>query len=94
METASNDTMSRVERLQETASGEMSIFESFDPNKPVDAYHVADVKKLLPSQFHEYAVELGRRLVPEWLVDALEHGIAVRHAGINHRYHQACEMLF
>ncbi|EPS30640.1 hypothetical protein PDE_05592 [Penicillium oxalicum 114-2] len=88
------DEMSRAERERETASTEVSQFESFDPDAPVDGFHIADIKKLSPSIFQQYADQLGHRGVPQWLISALQRGIGVHHAGMNRKYRQVCEILF
>ncbi|KAJ5987676.1 hypothetical protein N7522_011924 [Penicillium canescens] len=91
---ADGDDMSRAERMREAALAEASQFESFNPDAPVDGFHVANVKKLSASTFGEYAVQLRRREVAEWLIMALRRGIGVHHAGMNRKYRQICEMLF
>lgn len=88
------DNMSRAERMREAASAEASQFESFNPDAPVDGFHMANVKKLSAETFEEYAVQLRRREVAEWLITALRRGIGVHHAGMNRKYRQTCEMLF
>ncbi|PGG98688.1 hypothetical protein GX51_06695 [Blastomyces parvus] len=89
-----NDQMSREERMQDTATAEPSSFESFDPEAPLDGFHLADVKKLTPSEFEEHAKQLRRRDVPERLITALRRGIGVHHAGMNRKYRHVCEILF
>ena len=89
-----DDTMSAADWMREEASVEWSSFESFDPEAPVDSFHVADMKKLSPSEFNEYAYQLRRRSQPEWLIDALKRGVGVHHAGMNRKYRQVCEILF
>jgi superfamily II RNA helicase len=89
-----DEMMTAADRMREEASTESSIYESFDPDGPVDAFHVADSKKLSPSEFDEYAYQLRRRFQPEWLIDALKRGIGVHHAGMNRKYRQVCEVLF
>ncbi|KAL2374963.1 DEAD/DEAH box helicase, variant [Blastomyces gilchristii SLH14081] len=89
-----NDQMTREERMRDTATAEPSAFESFEPDAPLDGFHLADVKKLTPSEFEEHAKELRRRYVPERLITALRRGIGVHHAGMNRKYRQLCEILF
>lgn len=55
---------------------------------------MADTRKLLPSEFEKYAEELRQRLVLVRLIDALQCGIGVHHAGLNRKYRQVCEILF
>ncbi|KAI1973257.1 hypothetical protein LOZ51_005071 [Ophidiomyces ophidiicola] len=86
--------MSKADRARDTASAETSWLETFDPDRPVEGFHVADIKKLTPSQFQEYANKLRHFSIADWLIDALERGIGVHHAGMNRKYRQVCEMLF
>ncbi|KKZ63284.1 hypothetical protein EMCG_00267 [[Emmonsia] crescens] len=90
----SNDQMSREDRMRDTATAEPSIFESFDPEAPLDGFHLADVKKLTPSEFEDHVKELRRRFVSERLITAMRRGIGVHHAGMNRKYRQVCEILF
>ena len=85
---------SKDEQTRESASVEPSKYSSFDPEAPIAGFHLADMKKLLPSEFEEYATELRQRLVPEWLIEALRRGIGVHHAGMNRKYRHVCEILF
>lgn len=91
---ADDEMKSAAERMKEEAFVESSAFESFDPEAPVDSFHVADMKKLSPSEFNEYANQLRWRSQPEWLIDALKRGIGIHHAGMNRKYRQVCEILF
>nr|KMM70159.1 DEAD/DEAH box helicase [Coccidioides posadasii RMSCC 3488] len=87
------DGISQEDRMRETLSPETSSYELFDPTAPVDGFHFADLKKLTPSEFDEYAFRLRGRS-DEWLIKALRRGIGVHHAGMNRKYRQVCEMLF
>ncbi|KAK2841620.1 hypothetical protein FQN49_006075 [Arthroderma sp. PD_2] len=91
---AGDDEMSQEDRMRDTATTESSLFETFDPEAPVDGFHLTDVKKLTPSEFAEHEKELRRRYVPERLITALRRGIGVHHAGMNRKYRQVCEILF
>ncbi|PGH12600.1 hypothetical protein AJ80_06658 [Polytolypa hystricis UAMH7299] len=91
---AGNDDMSPEDRMRDSATTESSFFESFDPTAPLDGFHVADVKKLTPSDFEAHVKELRRRFVSERLITALRRGIGVHHAGMNRKYRQVCEILF
>ncbi|RMZ45908.1 hypothetical protein AFCA_001133 [Aspergillus flavus] len=93
-ETGRNSKVSKDEQMRETASVEPSKYSSFDPEAPISGFHLADMKKLLPSEFEEYATELRQRLIPEWLIEALRRGIGVHHAGLNRKYRHVCEILF
>ncbi|KMU86321.1 DEAD/DEAH box helicase [Coccidioides immitis H538.4] len=82
------DGISQEDRMRETVSPETSSYELFDPTAPVDGFHFADLKKLTPSEFDEYALRLRGRS-DEWLIKALRRGIGVHHAGMNRKYRQA-----
>ncbi|KAE8548143.1 hypothetical protein EYB25_009937 [Talaromyces marneffei] len=88
------DPMSRADQIRESASVEKSQWVLFDPERPVEMFSLADFKKLRPSEFAVYAEQLKRREMPKWLIDALERGIGVHHAGMNRKYRQICEVLF
>jgi hypothetical protein len=93
--TAGNDDeTSRADQMKDSASAESSSFDRFDPERPLDEFNLADPKKVGSEEFSGYANELRYRLVPEWLIDALERGIGVHHAGMNRKYRYICEMLF
>ncbi|GKZ23205.1 hypothetical protein AbraIFM66951_000706 [Aspergillus brasiliensis] len=86
-------SMSKAEQMREMASTEASWHASFDPEKPISRFSLAD-EKLAASELEEYAQELRGRQVSPWLIDALNRGIGVHHAGMNRKYRQVCEMLF
>jgi superfamily II RNA helicase len=54
-EAGQDGKMSKDEQILELASTEASKYSSFDPEAPVSAFHLADKKKLLPSEFKKYA---------------------------------------
>lgn len=89
-----DQTTSRADEVRDAASAEGSLWELFDPERPVERFSLADPKKLVPSEFLKYTEELKWRKIPPWLIDALERGIGVHHAGMNRKYRQVCEILF
>ncbi|KAH8433897.1 putative DEAD/DEAH box helicase [Aspergillus melleus] len=89
-----DEPLSKTERLQESASVESSLYDSFDPNEPVAGFHLADTRCLSRSEFDAYAKEMRRRSIPEWLIDGMNRGIGVHHSGMNRKYRQVCEILF
>ncbi|PYI11968.1 DEAD/DEAH box helicase [Aspergillus sclerotiicarbonarius CBS 121057] len=90
----SRESLSKDEQMRETAAEELSWHTSFNPEEPDPRFSLANIKKLSSSEFEEYAEELKRREIPQWLIDALKRGIGVHHAGMNRKYRQVCEMLF
>ncbi|KIX99109.1 uncharacterized protein Z520_05570 [Fonsecaea multimorphosa CBS 102226] len=91
---ADDEPSTRAERMREAGSEESNMLELFNPNDPVDGFHLANMQSLSRSEFQQYATELRERFVPDWLIDALRRGIGVHHAGMNRKYRQVCEMLF
>jgi hypothetical protein len=88
-----DEQMSKAERGRD-AAGMESKWAHFDPSRPIDGFHFADIKKLTPSELQTYQKDLRRRGVHDWLVNALERGVGVHHAGMNRKYRQVVEVLF
>lgn len=91
---APEEGMTKAEQARDAASSETSVYESFDPEDPVDRFHFANPKKLTHAEFREHADELKYRGVPQKFIDALKRGIGIHHAGMNRKYRQVCEILF
>lgn len=89
-----DDEAPQDDHPQENSAAEPSIFESFNPETPVDEFNIADAKKLTESEFEDHVEALRKRFIPEYLIRALRRGIGVHHAGMNRKYRQVCEMLF
>ncbi|GAB7347323.1 hypothetical protein MBLNU459_g3401t1 [Dothideomycetes sp. NU459] len=93
-EDAEGGKMSKTEQQRDAGAVDSSAFERFDPDAPVEGFHFADHKKLQASELAEYIRQLGRRHIPQWLIDAVTRGIGVHHAGMNRKYRQVVEILF
>jgi hypothetical protein len=89
-----NKGMTKQDQMREAANQEVSAFESFNPEKPLDGFHFADNKKLSQEELDDFAYQMRRRGVEEWLIDGLRRGIGVHHAGMNRKYRYCVEMLF
>lgn len=89
-----NDGSSKADKTRDAASQNTSWQALFDPKAPQEGFHFANWKMLLPSEFAEYKEELEYRRIPDWLIQCLERGIGVHHAGMNRKYRQVVEMLF
>lgn len=89
-----DDKASKLDLQRESAGGEDTKWESFDPEAPVEGYHFADYAKVQKSELEIYVRQLWRRQVPQFLIDALGRGIGVHHAGMNRKYRQVVEILF
>jgi superfamily II RNA helicase len=89
-----NKGMTKQDQMREAASQEVSAFASFNPDKPLDGFHFADNKKLSQEELEDFAYQMRRRGVDEWLIDGLRRGIGVHHAGMNRKYRYCVEMLF
>lgn len=93
-EDGEDDKASKLDLQRESAGGEDTKWESFDPEAPVEGYHFADYAKVQKSELEIYVRQLWRRQVPQFLIDALGRGIGVHHAGMNRKYRQVVEILF
>ncbi|KAJ5261342.1 hypothetical protein N7478_011937 [Penicillium angulare] len=89
-----DESMSRAERMKDSSSSDRSEFASFNPERPLEKFSLADYKKLSHNDFMEYAEELKRWPIQQWAINALGRGIGVHHAGMNRKYRQVCEILF
>jgi hypothetical protein len=89
-----NKGMTKQDQMREAASQEVSAFASFNPEKPLDGFHFADNKRLSQEELEDFAYQMRRRGVDEWLIDGLRRGIGVHHAGLNRKYRYCVEMLF
>ncbi|KAF2770464.1 P-loop containing nucleoside triphosphate hydrolase protein [Teratosphaeria nubilosa] len=85
---------SKLDQQRDAADSSTSQWDSFDPDKPQDGYHFADYTKVQLSELELYVRQLGRRNIIPWLIQALERGIGVHHAGMNRKYRQVVEILF
>ena len=79
---------SKLDMMKDAGSGDANPYTSFDPNNPVDGFHFADAKKLLPSELEHYFWQLKRKGINSILMNALTRGIGVHHAGMNRKYRQ------
>jgi hypothetical protein len=89
-----NKGMTKADQMREAANQEVSAFASFNPEKPLDGFHFADNKKLSQEELEDFAWQMRRRGVEDWLIDGLRRGIGVHHAGMNRKYRYCVEMLF
>ncbi|KAI5919768.1 hypothetical protein F4810DRAFT_714118 [Camillea tinctor] len=86
--------LTKDERIQEEASIESSLWESFDPDGPHSNFSFADNSKLAKSEFQEIMKNFDDEHVDPVFIAALERGLGVHHAGMNRGYRQVVEMLF
>ncbi|RMY56055.1 hypothetical protein D0863_13106 [Hortaea werneckii] len=89
-----DDKMSKLDQQRDSADSNASPWDSFNPDAPMDGYHFADHTKVQLSELEIYVRQLGRRNVQQWLIDAMQRGIGVHHAGMNRKYRQVVEILF
>ncbi|KAL6921861.1 hypothetical protein FSHL1_005829 [Fusarium sambucinum] len=89
-----DDSISKLDLVREETSEDISRWESFDPEAPLDQFSFADMTKMQQHDFDDSVYSLGRDKVESWLIDALRRGLGVYHAGMNRRYRQIVEMLF
>ena len=89
-----DEKASKLDMARDATNTEASPWEQFDPDGPVDGYHFADHSKVLISEMGIYVRQLKRREIAQWLIDALQRGVGVHHAGMNRKYRQVVEILF
>ncbi|KAI0116408.1 hypothetical protein GGR51DRAFT_316756 [Nemania sp. FL0031] len=82
------------EKMREEASADISRWELFDPEWPLDQFSFADSTRLGRSELHEFIASLEGENIQPYLFLALRRGLAVHHAGMNRRYRQVVEILF
>ncbi|KAG9254633.1 DEAD/DEAH box helicase [Emericellopsis atlantica] len=86
--------MDKLAIIKNEANAEVSKWESFDPNAPLEQYSFADHSRLQRSEFDEMLRKLEWEKLSPWLTDALHRGIGIHHDGLNRRYRQTVEILF
>lgn len=79
--------VSKLEQLREEASADISPWESFKPNDPLEQFNFADTKKMQMSEVVEMISSLRGQVAP-WLLEALGRGLGVHHASLNRQYRQ------
>ena len=83
-----DDPTSKAGRVQDAANDEASPYASFDPDAPIDGFHFAAKQKLETAELTQHFWQLRRRGIAPWLMEALNRGIGVHHAGMNRKYRQ------
>ena len=83
-----DEKTSKLEQQRDAGGADVSAWETFDPAAPVDGYHFADYTKTQLSEIEMYVSQLRRRDVQQWLIDAIQRGIGVHHAGMNRKVSQ------
>ncbi|KAF4979437.1 hypothetical protein FZEAL_4361 [Fusarium zealandicum] len=89
-----DQNMSKLETARAEASAEVSPWESFNPDAPLEQFSFAGTKAMQQAEFDDMTRWLNVDKVNPWLVDALRRGVGVHHAGMNRQYRQIVEMLF
>ncbi|KAI0860058.1 hypothetical protein F4860DRAFT_480798 [Xylaria cubensis] len=88
------EKLTKQEQMREEANTEISRWESFDPDRPLEEFSFADNSRLTRSELESFIDSLKGENIRQELFSALERGIAVHHAGMNRRYRQVVEILF
>ena len=83
-----DDPISKADQIQDAASSDIDPWASFNPDDPIDGFHFAAKHKSEKAELALWFIQLGRRGVQPWLMDALSRGIGVHHAGMNRKYRQ------
>jgi superfamily II DNA or RNA helicase len=89
-----DEKTSKADQARDDASGEVSSYDLFDPEEPQDNFSFADKRRCQQSELVETIRQLRRKYIPENLIQLLQRGIGVHHAGMNRKYRQCIEMLF
>jgi ATP-dependent RNA helicase DDX60 len=89
-----DDKTSKLDQERDAADAGSSQWDMFNPDAPQEGYHFADHAKVQLSELEVYIRQLGRRNIAQYLIDALQRGIGVHHAGMNRKYRQVVEILF
>jgi superfamily II RNA helicase len=77
---------SKLEIARQEGSVEISPWESFDPEAPLDHFSFADTKTMQKKDLENLVFRLDLKKVQPWLIDALRRGLGVHHAGMNLHY--------
>ncbi|KAK3677050.1 hypothetical protein LTR78_003255 [Recurvomyces mirabilis] len=88
------DQGSKLDQQRDTADAISSPWDTFSPEAPIDGFHFADYTRVQLSELQIYIKQLGKRNIIQWLIDALQRGVGVHHAGMNRKYRQVVEILF
>ncbi|WPH03167.1 Hypothetical protein R9X50_00604300 [Acrodontium crateriforme] len=94
---ASNDDdekTSKLDQQRDAGAEDISQWDSFDPDAPLEGYHFADHTRVQKSELEVFIRQLGRRNIQQWLIDAISRGVGVHHSGMNRKYRQVVEILF
>ncbi len=85
---------SKLDRMREEASDGSSIYDLFDPEAPQTEFSFANPKQLQQAELDGYLKSLRWKHIREELIQLLQRGIGIHHAGMNRKYRQCVEMLF
>lgn len=88
------ETTTKADQMQDAANAEANPLAFFNPDSPIDGFHFAARHKQEQSELSIWFRQLVKRGIQPWLLDALQRGIGVHHAGLNRKYRQVVEMLF
>ena len=89
-----DEATTKADQVQDAANAEANPLAFFNPDDPIDGFHFAARHKQEQSELAIWYRQLTKRGVQPWLMEALERGIGVHHAGMNRKYRQVVEMLF
>lgn len=76
---------SKLDQQRDAGGADVSAWETFDPAAPAEGYHFADYTRAQSSEIEQYVRQLTWRGVPQWLIDAIQRGIGIHHAGMNRK---------
>ncbi|KAJ7608765.1 hypothetical protein FB45DRAFT_1128535 [Roridomyces roridus] len=76
------------------AEGNQSWESSFSPDEPCGEFSFAGTAMYSKAELAEDKRALRWSNTPEWVLDALERGVGIHHAGMNKKYRSLVESLF
>lgn len=85
---------SKADQARDNASVETSPYDLFDPEAPQAGFSFADPRRGTPSEIDTYIRQLRWKNIASYLIELLQRGVGVHHAGMNRKYRQCVEMLF
>lgn len=85
---------SKMDRMRDEASDGSSIYDLFDPEAPQADFSFSNPKRLQKAELDGFIKALRWKDINEKLIELLQRGVGVHHAGMNRKYRQCVEMLF
>lgn len=82
------DAEGKADAARESASRDVSKWESFNPDLPLPQFSFADTTKMTNEELEDRLWAMNARETNPAFIDALRRGVGVHHAGMNRQYRQ------